>query len=341
MGGGSNPSTSQASAYTQNSLTTPPYYAVPLAQEGLQTAKLLKDERYAPYPYVKTDPLDRESNYMNIMTGQTYPWTAAQEGQLPYSSLTAPMNAQQQYSLGNIANYANAYNPIVGNATGESAYTLGGGYLNPQSNPYLAQYANQALGDVSRNYMNSVVPQLSASAQRAGAFGGSSDQLFRGEAMKNYEDLLSRTATGIYNPAYEAERTRMMQYQGLAPQTMQLPVQQAQAGVGVGDAYQQQAQNELNSWIQQYQQAQQWPFYSSGQAAQQFPIWGAGSQTTASGTQNTTGTTSGGSTNPFSNIFGGALSGIGTGLMASAIPGIGTAAAAGLGALPFLSSFFR
>jgi len=36
---------------------------------------------------------------------------------------------------------------------------------------------------------------------------------------------------------------------------MQMPVQKAQAGVGVGDAYQQQAQNELNSWMQQYQQA--------------------------------------------------------------------------------------
>jgi hypothetical protein len=337
MGSGSNPS--QTTTSSQQSMTTPPSYALSVAQEGLGQAKNLKDMRYGPFPYVMSDPLKARSNYTNIMTGETLPWRTVASGQAPYMNLTAPMNEQQQYSLGNIANYANNPNPIINNAYSDMTNTLGGGYLNPQSNPYLAQYAQQALGDVSRNYENSVVPQLSASAQRAGAFGGSADTLLRSEAMKNYGDTLSKTATGIYNPAYESERTRMMQYQGLAPTTTQMPVQQAQAGLGVGDAYQQQAQNELNNWVKQYQQAQQWPFYTSQAAASQFPIYGAGSTTYNSGTSTTE--SNAGSNNPFSNIFGGALSGIGTGLMASAIPGIGPGMAAGIGALPFLSSFFK
>jgi hypothetical protein len=333
MGGGSGGSTNQTQTTTQHSQTTPPDYAVPMAQQGLLRSDALAQMPYLPYPYTK-DPL-KPGGIKNILTGEVLPGSESQwqsmAGSLPYTSTVAPLNAQQYTSLGNIANYANQPNRVLDTATQQLTDTMGGGYLNPGSNPFLAEYANQALGDVSRNYQNTVVPQLNAGASRAGAFGGSAHTLAGSEAEKNYSDLLSRTATGIYNPAYESERTRQMQAQFFAPTIAQAPITMQQAGLGVGDVYQGQQQQTINDMLAQWGQTQQWPYFTTGQAAQQFPVYGWGSNTNATGTTTASGTSTGSSASRPSSIIGGALSGAGAGSMV--MPGWGTAIGGVLGGL--------
>lgn len=338
--------TSQAGGYGNEAYQQYPSYALPYAQEGIRRSNRLANMPYTPYPYYSADPYAENPNFTNALTGESVSWDQAKAG-LPFQSTAAPLNAQQQQSMGNIADYANNLNnPLINAAMGGMTDTLSGQYLNPQSNPYLAEYANQAMGDVTRNYQNAVVPQLNASASRAGAFGGSSHELLKGEAMRNLGDTLSKTATGIYNPAYQQERNLMVGSQSMAPGTAQMPVTQQMAGLGVGDVYQQQEQANINSLLGQQQQAVQWPFMTSQAAAQQFPIYGWGSQSGGTGTNwqtsagSNTATMPTQSSNPFSSIFGGAAQGAGTGLLAS-MAGANPYTAAGIGGLSFMSSLFK
>ena len=116
---------------------------------------------------------------------------------------------------------------------------------------------------------------------------------------------------------------------GLAPslQTQQL-VPGIAAGT-VGDAQQQQAQNELTAQIAQYYQNQPGviPFLQSQQVLQLLQGLPAGPVTTTGNTP---------TPNPISGALGGAATGAAIG---SAVPGIGTLAGAGIGAgagtLPF------
>lgn len=297
MGGGDK---KQTTTQSNNSSTTPPSYALPYAQQGLQRSQALGDMPYTAYG----------------------------------GEMVAPLNDYQTKAMDSIYNYGMSPNQTVDSATNQLNDTLGGKYLDPNSNPYLAQYVQQAMGDVTRNYDNSVVPQYSAAASRAGAFGGSADTLMRTEGMRNLGDTLSKTATSMYAPAYESERNRQMQGVSLAPQTMQMPLTLNTAALGVGDIYQQQQQAEDNAKFQEYQRAQQWPFMTSQAAAGAFPVYGWGNQTNSNATGTTT--QSGGGASTGSSIFGGALSGAAAGTMV--MPGWGTAIG---GALGGLSGLFR
>lgn len=297
MGGGDK---KQTSTQTTNSSTTPPSYALPYAQQGLHWANELANQPYTPFQ----------------------------------GEQVAPLNGYQIPALQDIYNYGMADNQTVNSATNQLNDTLNGKYLDPNSNPYLAQYVQQAQGDVSRNYLNSTVPQYSAASSRAGAFGGSADTLMRTEGMRNLGDTLSKTATSMYAPAYESERNRQMQGVSQAPQTVQMPLTLKTAALGVGDIYQKQQQAVDTANYQNYQNAQQWPYMAAQAGADMFKTYGWGNQTNSNSTNSTT--QSGGEASPFSQIMGGAL---GLGGMALA-PFTGGASLLGTGA-SMLSNLFK
>lgn len=339
-----NASTTGSQAYYNSA--SPPEYGYYAAQSGLYGSNALMPQYnpFSPYPYLSQLPGDNSPNeywYNAVNPSATDYRTWANIQSTPLTPVVAPMTQQQTAPLQQIYNWAATPSELINAANAQAVNTVRGDYLNPQTNPFLAAYANQAMGDVSNNYLNSILPQLQSAANRAGAFGGSSDTLMQGEAMRAYGDALARTATGIYNPAYEAERQRQQQAELYAPQVMQMPPQQLTAGLGVGDAYQQQKQAELNSLYQQWQQAQQWPYYALSGATGGGVPWISGYGISGGGqnySQNTTSSVKGG-TSPLSSIFGGALSGIGTGLMAANV--MNPFAAGGIGALAAASSIFR
>lgn len=333
-GGGSKNATSTT---TQNSTMSnePPAWMKPYVQEGLGIASSLGQSSYSPYPWVVKNPISANKSYQNLLTGEDLPAKGTDISGMPFTSALAPLNQQQLTSIGNISNWANNPSNILDTATQQLTGTMGGSYLNPESNPYLAKYVQQAQGDVTRNYNNAVVPQLSAAATRAGAFGGSADTLMRTEAQKNLGDTLSKTATDIYYPAYNDERTRQMQAQLFAPQLDQSSLPHYQAGLAAGDIQRQSQQDYLNEIVNRYQQQNQWPYQAAQAGASIYSPYASnwGVQTGQS-TGTTNQTASGGGASPFSQIMGGAL-GLG-GLLAAPFTGgsslLGTAMS-GLGGL--------
>lgn len=339
-----NQSTTGSQAYYNSA--SPPEYGYYGAQSGIYGANALMPQYnpFSPYPYLSQLPGDVSPNeywYNAVNPSATDYYTVGNINSAPLTPVVAPMNEQQKASLGQISDWANAPNQMINVANEQLINTMRGGYLNPQTNPFLAAYANQAMGDVSNNFVNSVLPQLQSSAQRVGAGLGSADALLQGEAMNAFGDTLAKTAAQVYNPAYESERQRQLQAQLFAPQAMTLPLQQATAGLGVGDAYQQFEQAKLNSLYQQWMQAVQWPYYALSGATGGGVPWMSGYGISGGGqnySQNTQTSTSGGSS-PLSSIFGGITGGIGTGLLGAAA-GLNPFAAAGLGGLSALSSIF-
>lgn len=81
--------------------------------------------------------------------------------------------------------------------------TLEGTYLTPESNPYLKTYVQRAFEET--------LPQLDTSAIQAGRYGSGAWGTMKGRTMA---DVVS----GIYGPAYEAERTRQAAAEQFAPQ---------------------------------------------------------------------------------------------------------------------------
>lgn len=311
-------SSAEMQTTSQQGGTLYPNYALPYASNLTQMAS-----NVASTPYSNNSYYDAQGN--------------AHPFDFKASDYVAPMNQMQTTALNNIYDYGTASNPLANASMSGLTDTVSGKYLDPNSNPFLAQYANQAMGDVSRNYMNSTVPQYSAAASRAGAFGGSADTLMRTEGMRNLGDTLSKTATGIYEPAYEAERNRMLQGTSLAPATMQMPLTLQTAALGAGDVFQQQNQKELNARNAALQQAQQWPFAALSGMAAPFQAYGWGNQTygsgQAAGTSSSMTSENSGGGGMFGNILG-TLGAVGGAFLGGPVgSAAGGAAGKGLGSL--------
>ncbi len=93
--------------------------------------------------------------------------------------------------------------PIMNQAKGYLSDVMGGSYLSPESNPYLAGYLNNALDPVQQR----VNSQFAA----GGRYGGGANQEVLAREM-------GKTATNAMMPVYEAERNRMQQGLLFAPQ---------------------------------------------------------------------------------------------------------------------------
>jgi len=99
--------------------------------------------------------------------------------------------------------------PVTVAAQSELARTLSGGYLSPESNPYLAGYVQKGL--------ESVLPSLDTSAVAAGRYGSGAWGQMRGRAAAD-------VASNIYGQAYESERNRQAGALQLAPGIAEMDV---------------------------------------------------------------------------------------------------------------------
>jgi len=158
-----------------------------------------------------------------------------------------------------IANRAIAGNPLLNQANQQIGRTMQGDYLRPESNPYLQANVNQALGDITRNYQQSVLPSTMAQFQRSGAFGGSAHQ----EALEGQQRALGSTmgnvASQMYGQNYAQERQNQMAATGMADRYGSAEYQDAMALMGVGDARQQQMQQMIDYDRSRWDQAWNYP----------------------------------------------------------------------------------
>ncbi len=119
----------------------------------------------------------------------------------PYTGdLTAGLTDTQNNAMSRLSGLAN---------TGALTSTINGDYLNPDSNPYLSQYYDQAADKVGKSlaanndYVNSQFNQR-------GLYNSSARQETLQKQADNAADTLANVATNIYGSAYDQERQRQM-----------------------------------------------------------------------------------------------------------------------------------
>lgn len=114
----------------------------------------------------------------------------------------------------------------------------GGKYLG--SNPYLDSTINTALGDVTRQYTNSVVPQLESRMSQSGMLGSSVEQGMQGDAHRDLVDRLGSVESQMRMGDYQNERGLQQQAGMALPGAYGQEINTALAGAGgqAGDYWQ-------------------------------------------------------------------------------------------------------
>jgi len=241
------------------------------------------------------------------------------------NALGNPLPQQAQGALSNqLMGGNNVLNPYAGAQSQVGTNPYAG------SNPYLEGVISNTLGDMSNQFNMNVAPTEAANALRSGSFGNSGlaqradqnrydlakaqGQVAGGLRMQDYtgqqglaenainrnlaaqQTDLSRNA-GLFESAFGRNQSGLFGALGQAGNIYGLGQQPGQALQGIGATQQQQGQNVLNSWYDQFQQSQQWPFKTYQAMLAPFGQ-NIGSQQTSSG---------GG--NPVAGLMGGAMLG--------------------------------
>jgi hypothetical protein len=231
-------------------------------------------------------------------------------------STTAAANPWQQSSWERTYNRGMQGAPEVSAARDQMTNTIqGGGFSsNPYlqgENPYLQQTIDSTLGDITRNYNQTVRPAMGTANVRSGSFGNSGLAETQANQERNLASELGRASSnlryGDYTQRaqmYGQERDRQMQATQNAPSFANVDYTDLQAMQQAGNAAQGQQQNEITSNFNQYLDAREWPFRTLGAQGQAMGV--GGGQTAATY----------GQANRGANVLGGALAGasIGQGL---------------------------
>ena len=134
---------------------------------------------------------------------------------------------------------------------------MSGQYLDPSSNPWLRQLADQGASDITRQFKTAAFPGASLGAM--GRAGSGAEMNLQGQAYRGLGDALSRNYSNIYGQNYARERGYMQQAPGMMNQAQ--AGRRADIGMGtqLGGQADQYAQMQLNDLIQKFNFQQQEP----------------------------------------------------------------------------------
>jgi hypothetical protein len=198
--------------------------------------------------------------------------------------------------------------PEVSAARTQMTDTINGGgfqsnpYLSGE-NPYLQSTIDSTLGDITKNYNQTVKPAMSTAQARSGSFGNSGLQEVQRNQEQNLASELGKASSNLRFGDYQQraqmygqERDRQMQATQNAPNFANVDYTDLQAMQQAGNALQGQQQSERTADFNQYLDSREWPFKTFG-------AWGSamgnGGGSTPQTYQQNTG----------ANVLGGALAG--------------------------------
>lgn len=192
-------------------------------------------------------------------------------GQGPYQNYpgqsVATFDPATQRALGMVERRAEMGDPTVRAAAGEVGRTLGGKYLNPASNPWLARYADIGQRNISRGYYDTV-NALGSRLEAAGRTGSGVHANLQGRADEALATGLGDFNAQLYGGAYDAERGRMANAVGAALPLSEAAYRDANAMRAVGGQREAQTQREIDDLIMRFQQTQRGGAEKLGELAQ-------------------------------------------------------------------------
>lgn len=261
--------------------------------------------------YTRSDPWEPTEDYMKGSLPLMQNWYLNQQPQqFPYSQVAGFTPEQEMgQNLGLMRGYYGS--PVMNLGGRELASTIGGDYLNPQSNPYLEGYFQQGASQIMDPFLSQTLPALKSTAMQAGRSGGGAEALLTGKLNEGVMGQLQNLATNIYGGAYDQERARQMQAIGQAPTYAQNEWQDIQNIMNIGGQKQLMGQSLLDEAAKKWDWEQNQPLANiQSYLNMLLPVAGGGTQTSQSG---------GGATD-LQNILGGGLGAGSLAMMLSNLP---------------------
>ena len=224
-------------------------------------------------------------------------------------STTAQANPWQQSAWERTYNRGMQGAPEVSAGRGQLTNTINGGgfssnpYLQGE-NPYLQSTVDSTLGDITRNYNQTVRPAMGTAQARSGSFGNSGLAETQANQERNLAGELGRASSNLRygdyqnrSQLYDNERNRQTLAMMGAPAFANSDYTDLQAMQQAGNSLQGQQQNELTGNFNQYLDAREWPFRTLGAQGQAMGMGGGQASQTY------------GQANKGANVLGGALAG--------------------------------
>lgn len=172
----------------------------------------------------------------------------------------AEFNPTQEAAMGNITGMTGGMQNYANLGLGQSAATIGGAYLNPETNPYIDATYDKAARAMTDQYQTAIAPSLMASAQQSGNFGGSAMNEIMAMSRYDLGENLGNLATSIYGGNYASERDRQLQTLNMLPNTLQAGYMPQQTALGIGAMEQGQEQQVLDTDYTNALSQTQFPF---------------------------------------------------------------------------------
>ena len=199
--------------------------------------------------------------------------TVGQSGYTPIGKSTqVDANPWQQQAWQNTFNRGMQGSPEVSAARTQMTDTINGGGFqsNPYlsgSNPYLQSTIDSTLGDITKNYNQTVKPAMSTAQARSGSFGNSGLQEIQAGQEQSLAQELGRASSNLRFGDYQQraqmygqERDRQMQATQNAPNFANVDYTDLQAMQQAGNSLQNQQQAQRTADYGQYTDARNWPF---------------------------------------------------------------------------------
>lgn len=252
-------------------------------------------QKTEPWGGVKQPLKDLYANVGGMGPMEPYPYP----GVVPFSP--ASVGAMEATT-----NRAMQGNPLLAMAQGGAGQTLGGGYLDPSTNPVFQRGFQSSYRDI--------VPQVDASAIASGRYGGGLSQMNKIEALGDaWSDQWSNQ--------YGAERDRMLRTQAMSPSLAQADYYDIDRLAGVGAQQEGKAGQYLSDAMSKWQQQQKAPF--------DLASFQSGIYSGASPYASTSGTPASSGGNPIGGLMAGGMMGAGLGAMTAPAGATGMAALGG------------
>lgn len=169
----------------------------------------------------------------------------------PVAGLTPEEEYLRQYQMGQLLGDQPGYDT----AFNELMKTVGGDYLDVNSNPYLQQQIG-AIGEDTSTLLNRSINDILSRAGTAGALGGSRSALMQGQAGGEAARGFEKTVADLLAGNYQNERNRQL---GAAPGLAaleQLPIQQVAQAMGLAGIPREMQQKYIDASMQELMRQQ-------------------------------------------------------------------------------------
>lgn len=204
-----------------------------------------------------------QGTFNRLQSGQAPDFGKATQVDNQYIGQTTPGATNSyigQNANSNVSGLLGGQNPILGQTTGsigplgqmnlaQTTTDVGRNALLGQNNPYLNDAIGFATGDITRNFNNTINPQLDRMARASGSFGNSGVEQARQEAQRTMAQQVGRTTSDMRMQDYnlqaqlgEGDLGRRLQA-GLTDASRNLGASQAMQQFNIGNDFARQQAN--------------------------------------------------------------------------------------------------